>query len=344
MALSARGGRTPGIGGIGMALGGEGNGNMTSETLDSNVREFHHFLEVADYDGESLAWLLKLAAEQKIRFARGELEPVLRNKALAMIFEKPSLRTRLSFEVAMTHLGGHAVNLTRAEIGLGTREAVKDIARVVADMADGIVIRTFAHEHLREIARFSSVPVINALSDYCHPCQAMADLMTVAERFGTLGGRKLAFIGDGNNVARSLASSCVLLGVGFAICSPDGYELEGEFLSRTERLAPGAVLERASTPADAVRDADVIYTDTWVSMGQEDEQEARRAAFEAYQVNAELLACAPSHAIVMHCLPAYRESEITDEVLESPQSVVFEQAANRLHFQRCLLSVVMGNK
>ena len=297
------------------------------------------FIELCDFTGGQLAGLIDRAIAEKERFRRGELAPTLARKALAMIFEKPSLRTRVSFETAMTHLGGHALYLAPADIGLGTREPVQDVARVLGRMCDGIMARTFSHETVRQLAAHSPVPVINALTDYSHPCQAMADLMTAQEHFGGLAGRTLAFVGDGNNVARSLAVACGKLGMNFVLSSPAALRLSEEFV---RSLGEGAAYRWCEAPAEAVAGADVVYTDTWVSMGQEEEKAQRVAAFGGYQVNAKLMSAAPGHAVVMHCLPAYRGCEITDDVFERHAEIIMEEAVNRLHFQRCLLNVLIG--
>jgi ornithine carbamoyltransferase len=294
------------------------------------------FINLADFGADQLRRLIGRTIEEKRRFREGRLEPTLVNKTLAMVFEKPSLRTRVSFEAAMTHLGGHAVYLAQADIGLGKREPVQDVARVLARVCDGIVARTFSHDGVVQFARHADVPVVNALSDYSHPCQAMADLVTAAERLGELAGRKLAFIGDGNNVARSLAVACSKLQMPFTLASPAGYDLEAGFL---DGLA-GCKATRSA--AEAVADADIVYTDTWVSMGQEAERQKRLRDFEGFQVNAELLAEAPSWALVMHCLPAYRGCEISEEAFEAHAGTIFEEAENRLHFQRTLLNVLLG--
>lgn len=297
------------------------------------------FIEIAGLTAGQVRALLDRALADKRLFRRGALAPTLARKTLAMIFEKPSLRTRVSFETAMTQLGGHAIYLTQADIGLGSRESTADVARVLGRMCDGIMARTFDHAVVRELADHSPVSVINALTDYSHPCQAMADLMTALEHFGNLAGRTLAFIGDGNNVARSLAFACARTGMRFVLASPEGYRLDEAFLAS---LPEGASCRWAAEPKQAVPDADVVYTDTWVSMGQEEEKARRVAAFAAYQVNAALMAAAPRHAVVMHCLPAYRGYEITDEVFEAHASTILEQAENRLHFQRSLLNVLIG--
>ncbi len=297
-----------------------------------------NFINLSDFTDSQLNRLLQRALADKAMFCKGELPASLERKTLAMIFEKPSLRTRVSFETAMTQLGGHAIYLTNAEIGIGTREPVQDIARVLAKMCDGIMARTFSHELVEDLARLSDVPVVNALTDRSHPCQAMADMLTIHEHFGDLTGRKLTFIGDGNNVARSLAVACSRLGMKFALASPEGFDLDGDFLS--ELAAEAVCLTR--DPRQAVADADVVYTDTWVSMGQEDEKQQRVRAFEGYQVNAELLAAAPDHAIVMHDLPAYRGYEISEDVFEAHAATIFAQADNRLHFQRSLVNVLLG--
>jgi ornithine carbamoyltransferase len=304
----------------------------------------NNFIELADFTADQLRALLDRALADKRLFEDDALPASCPRKTLAMYFEKPSLRTRVSFEVAMTHLGGSAIYLTPADIGLGTREPVQDVARVLGRMCDAIMGRTFSHELMRELADHSPVPVINGLTDYSHPCQAMADLMTAMESFGDPAGRSLVFVGDGNNVARSLAVLCAKLGVRFCIACPEGYELEAGFLDGVQREHPGSQLEMSREPASAVRGADVIYTDTWVSMGQEDEKAKRVADFKAFQVNDALLAEAPDRAIVLHCLPAYRGYEITDAAFERHAEPILRQAANRLHFQRSLLNVLITDR
>ncbi len=272
----------------------------------------------------------------------GKNAPILAGKTLAMIFEKPSLRTRVSFAVAMTHLGGNGLLLRHEEVGLGTREPVADVARVLSGMCDGIMARTFEHQKIIELAKYATVPVVNGLTDYSHPCQAMADLMTLEEHFGDLAGRTMAFIGDGNNVARSLSVACGKFGMKFILAAPGGYELPGDDIDRIMSQVPEMDFVTMSSPTDAVREADVIVTDTWVSMGQEEEKARRLRDFSGYRVDSELLAVAPPHAVVLHCLPAYRGLEISEDVFEGPRSLVFKEAENRLHFQKGLLAVVMG--
>ena len=267
--------------------------------------------------------------------------PVLAGKTLGMIFQKPSLRTRVSFDVGMQHLGGHAVMLGPQEIGLGKRESIADVARVLSSMTQGIMARVFDHQHVLELAQWSSVPVINGLSDDNHPCQVMADILTIVEHFGHTDGLKLAYVGDGNNVAASLVRACAHFGMNFAIASPVGYELPEKIVEYATRINPKITIERLREPADTVQGADVVYTDTWVSMGQEDESVERQAAFEHYQVNASLLTQAEKHTIVMHDLPAYRGKEIDHEVADGPQSVIFAQAENRLHAQKAILVSLM---
>ena len=287
------------------------------------------FINIADFTGEQLKSLLERAIGDKKLFRAGKLPASCKRKVLAIVFEKPSLRTRVSFEAAIVHLGGAAINLTNADIGLGKREPVSDVSAVLGRMCDAVAARTFSHETVQGLAEHCSKPVINALTDYSHPCQAMADAMTAMEIFGDVRGRKLAFIGDGNNVARSLAILCEKLGMEFALACPEGYELE---------------LDVAQTrdPREAVEGASVIYTDTWISMGQEDEKDKRIATFKPYQVHAELLASAPKDAVVMHCQPAYRGYEITDEVMTAHAGTIFEEAENRLHVQRTLLDVLIA--
>jgi ornithine carbamoyltransferase len=265
-------------------------------------------------------------------------------KEMALIFEKPSLRTRMSFEVAMHRLGGHAHYLSDAEVGLGRREPASDVARVLERMVDVIVARVFAHESLEELAQYASVPVINALSDVEHPCQALADLLTLYERFGRLRGLRLAYVGDGNNVASSLTFAAALTGLDFRLASPLGYEVPDGVRARAAELAAGsgAKLAFLTEPEEACAGADVLYTDVWVSMGQEREAAERREAFAGYQLNERLVSVAASSAIVMHDLPAHRGEEISEQVFESDRSAIFDQAENRLHAQQALLALVLG--
>jgi len=302
-----------------------------------------HFTAIADCTAEELQHVLDVAVGLKKQLRQtGQNDPVLAGKSLAMIFEKPSLRTRVSFAVAMTQLGGSGLLLRQEEVGLDTREPLKDVARVLSGMCDGIMARTFEHEKITSLARWATVPVINGLTDYSHPCQAMADLMTLQERFGQLRGRTLAFIGDGNNVARSLSVACARFGMKFVLASPPGYELPADDVARLRQQVADMDLRITQDPLDAVRGADAIYTDTWVSMGQEAEKAKRVKDFAGFQVDERLLAAAPKHAVVLHCLPAYRGMEISDAVMEGPQSLIFPEAENRLHFQKGLLAVLLG--
>jgi ornithine carbamoyltransferase len=303
------------------------------------------FVSLAEYSADDLRHLMAVARRLKQQYRQTRRnDPLCAGKVLACIFEKPSLRTRVSFETAMVHLGGSAIYISPNEIGLGTRESVPDVARVLSGMVDGIMARVFEHQKLKGLAAHAAIPVINGLSDYSHPCQAMADLMTAEEHFGRLPGLTLAYVGDGNNVARSLMVACAKFGVKFRIASPPGYELEKELVDRIMGECPTLDFASAHDPHDAVRGADVIYTDTWVSMGQEAEKAQRLPVFKPYQINADLLAAAPKTAVVMHCLPAYRGVEITDEVIDGPQSVIFQEAENRLHFQKGLIAVLLGGQ
>ena len=300
------------------------------------------FLSINDCSAEQLKELLRQSRKLKSLYSVGGRDLCLEGKTLAMLFEKPSLRTRISFEVAMTDLGGNAIYVKPEDIGgLGKREPIKDIARVLSRYVDGIMARTFEHSTVTEMAKFATVPVINALTDWLHPCQAMADVLTIQEHCGELDGVKIAFIGDGNNVARSLAFACAKLGMKMVVASPAGYELDAESIKMANQVSANSV-SQTSDPIQAVADANIIYTDTWVSMGQEDEKKKRREDFAGFEVNAELLKSAPENAKIMHCLPAYRGFEITDEVAESSNSIIFDQAENRLHFQRALLKKLMG--
>lgn len=304
-----------------------------------------HFIDIVDHCTDWLKHVLDVGHALRAQRQAGQAnQPILAGKTLAMIFEKPSLRTRVSFQQAMYELGGHAIVLQKQEVGLGQRESVADVTRVLCGMVQGIMARVFEHEKLREMAKYATVPVINALSDHSHPVQALADIMTIRDEFGAdLAGRTLAFVGDGNNVSRSLARLCSKLGMHFVLAAPEGYTLEADLFDRINRDVPGVSARQISDPVEAVKQADVIVTDTFVSMGQEEEKEQRLPIFAPYQVNVELLSQAPEHAIVLHCLPAYRGVEITDEVMDGPRSRVFPEAHNRLHAQKGLLAVLMGN-
>ncbi len=302
------------------------------------------FLHIADSSSEELQDLLDLAMALKKEYFNGGNAPVLKGKALAMVFQKPSLRTRVSFEMAMQHLGGHALYLSPAEIGLGQRESIADVARVLSGYVQGIMARVFSHEHLIELAEWASVPVINGLSDYNHPCQALADALTIQEKFGKVKGLNVTYIGDGNNVAVSLMHVCAKLGWDFAIANPVGYELASDAIETAKQITceTGAEISFYNNPHEAVKGADVIYTDTWTSMGQEDETIKREEIFSSYQVNHQLVNEAKQDAIVMHCLPAHRNHELTDEVADGLQSVIFPQAHNRLHAQKAILARIFG--
>jgi ornithine carbamoyltransferase len=266
----------------------------------------------------------------------------LSGKTLALVFEKPSSRTRVSFEVAMFQLGGYTIYLDHSDIGLGVRESVGDVGKVLSRYVDGIVLRTFAHTRVLEMAESSTVPVINGLSDRFHPCQVLSDIYTIREKRGD-GKVKLAFVGDGNNVAHSWLHGAAKVGWDISVASPHGYEPKPEIVKESIKDAEktGARIEVVNKPAQAVRDADIIYTDVWASMGEEDEKEERKKVFRDYQVNRELLKMARKNALVMHCLPAHRGEEITDDVIDGPQSIVFDQAENRLHVQKGILSLLV---
>jgi ornithine carbamoyltransferase len=303
-----------------------------------------HFIDLLDWQSEEIRELIALAARLKAEWRNGGNEPILAGSVLGLIFQKPSLRTRVSFEVGMHHLGGTSLTLGPAEIGLGKRESIADISRVISRYVQIVMARVFDHAHVLELAQYSGVPVINGLSDEHHPCQAMADLLTIYERFGKLDGVRLVYVGDGNNVAVSLLQAAAHCGMNFAIATPPGYELSEEVLSGAGEIAAqtGASIETFHDPQTAVNDADVIYTDTWVSMGQEDDTVDRIEALQPYQVNAALLGRADNNAIVMHCLPAHRGHEITDEVADGSQSVIFDQAENRLHAQKAILATLLS--
>ena len=297
-------------------------------------------LSIRDLSPDELDMLIRTALSMK----RDGSPPLLQGKTAALVFEKPSLRTRVSFEVGMKQLGGSAIYLSQAEVGLGQREPVRDVARVLSHYVSGIVARTYAQQTLVDLAEHANVPVVNALSDDEHPCQALADLLTVREKKGKIAGVRIAFVGDGNNVSASLAVASALAGAEFVIASPPDYGLTADIVETAQTWArrTGGSIETVVKPEDAVKGADVVYTDVWTSMGQEAERHRRLEAFQGYQVNEALMALAKPDAIFMHDLPAHRGEEITDEVIEGPQSVVFQQAENRLHAQKALLAAIMA--
>ena len=296
------------------------------------------FVSLADYSRVEIWELLHTAGQLKIAHKAGQERPVLRNKTLAMIFQKPSLRTRVSFEVGMTQLGGHAVYLAPDDIRLGERETTEDIAKVLSRYCDGIMARVFGHEVVEELARHASVPVINGLSDQEHPCQILGDLLTVWEHKGRIEGLKLAWVGDGNNVCHSWLQAAPKLGMAMSVATPEGFEPLPAIVEYARQFG---TVELIHDPVEAVRDADIVYTDVWASMGQEAEAEQRRRAFKPFRVNQELMKHAKPDAIVMHCLPAHYDEEIQYEVAHGPQSVIFDQAENRLHAQKAILVLLM---
>jgi ornithine carbamoyltransferase len=297
------------------------------------------FLTLSSWETAEIKHILDLAIYLKREWQTGGNRPIFQGKTLAMIFQKPSLRTRVSFEVAMRHFGGGAIVLGPQEIGLGQRESIPDVARVLSSYVDIIMARVFNHNHISELAEWSSVPVINGLSDEHHPCQAMADMLTIYEHFGRLEGLKIVYIGDGNNVAVSLLESCAHFGCDFSIATPEGYELARK---AREIISPivvrtGIKIQEAVRIEEVIEGADVVYTDTWISMGQEAEADERRKTFDGYQINEKMLRKTGKSSIVLHCLPAHRGEEISDAVMDGAQSAIFQQAENRLHAQKAIL-------
>jgi ornithine carbamoyltransferase len=299
-----------------------------------------HFLAIADYSSRELQDLLDLALRLKKEYFAGGNLPLLKGKVLGMIFQKPSLRTRVSFDMAMRHLDGDALYLSPSEIGLGKRESIADVARVMSGYVHTMMARVFDHAHVLELAKWSTIPVINGLSDYNHPCQAMADALTIQEQYGKVKGLNVTYIGDGNNVAVSLMHICAKLGWNFTIANPEDYDIRPDAVEVAKKIATesGSNLTFLRNPHQAVNDADVIYTDTWTSMGQEQEAAKREKVFPPYQVNAKLVGEAKKDVIVLHCLPAHRNHELTDEVADGPHSRIFPQAHNRLHAQKAILA------
>ena len=292
-------------------------------------------ISIGDLIRDELEEIFSLAQRLKADRHKGWSHPILAGKTLAMIFEKPSLRTRVTFEAGMVQLGGYAIYLSPQDIGLGTRETVPDVARNLSRWVDIIMARTFSHQVITELAQAATVPVINGLSDLLHPCQVLADCLTLIEHRGALEGLKVAFVGDGNNMVHSWFNAAVKLPFRFVLACPPGYEPDRTVLEQVRQS--GAQVSVTQSVAEAVREADAVYTDVWTSMGQEEERAVRREAFNAYQVNAEVMRLAKSDALVMHCLPAHRGEEISADVLDGPRSVVFDQSENRLHIQKAIM-------
>ena len=305
-----------------------------------------HLLTIFDLSTKEIESLLIRARELKAIQNQGiECRP-LKGKTLGLLFEKQSTRTRLSFEVAALQLGGHSIYLSPHQIQMGRGEELRDTARVFSRYLDGVVIRTFEHKMIEEFAGNSSIPVINGLTDIHHPCQIISDMLTILEKKERISGIRLAYIGDGNNVAHSLIEGAAVMGMHIRIASPKGYEPDNRIteIARQKAKETGAAIEIMEDPFEAVDNADVVYTDVWTSMGQEEEEGKRKSMFKKYRINRELMKKAKGDAIILHCLPAHRGEEITDEMMESPQSVVFDQAENRLHMQKALLEMLMGNR
>lgn len=318
------------------------SGDHADRTRAGSVR---HCLGLVDFSGDEILEIVRLGRRLKHDWAAGRREPLLAGKTLGMLFQKPSLRTRVSFDVAMYQLGGHAISMLPEEVQMGKREPAADIARVLSRMVDAIMARVFAHEDIVMLAKFATVPVINGLSDRCHPCQALADFLTIYEKKERLQGVRIGYIGDGNNVAHSLLVGASKLGAHLTIASPHGYECDPELVAHAQAAAAetGSQIVLTDDPAIAAKGADALYTDVWASMGQEHEREQRKLAFSRYQVNDRLVALAASDVVIMHDLPAHRGEEITDAVMEGPHSVIFDQAENRLHAQKGLLVYLLSS-
>jgi len=313
------------------------------KTIERSIFKGRDFISLHDYSQDEISCILDVAREIKAQQKSGRPHTILQGKTLGMIFTKSSTRTRVSFEVGMFQLGGHALFLSGRDIQLGRGETIADTARTLSRMVDGIMIRTFSHQEVLDRAKHATIPIINGLTDLLHPCQVMADLMTIQEYKGRLAGLKLAYIGDGNNMAHSLLFGGAKMGLNVVIASPQGYKPDSSVvaLAQADAKENGGSIEVIDDPLEAVKGADVLYTDVWASMGQEEEAKVRMAAFEGYQINSDVLKRADQSAIVMHCLPAHRGEEITDEVIEGPQSVVFDEAENRLHAQKAIMALVI---
>ncbi|HVS36819.1 MAG TPA: ornithine carbamoyltransferase [Gemmataceae bacterium] len=301
-----------------------------------------HFIDLSDLDNDELAHVLAEAARIKAAFQGGDRTPLLPGRVLGLVFEKPSLRTRVSFEAGMAQLGGRSIFLGASDGAIGQRESVADFARTLSEYVDVVALRVFWHRTLEEFVAHSRIPVVNALSDLAHPCQALGDLLTIQEVFGSAQGRTIVFVGDGNNVARSLALACGKVGGRFILAAPDCYRFDDAFLREFRRQAPNGVLAQESDPDRAVASADVIYTDVWTSMGQEAEREHRLRQFAGFQVDAALMAKAPKHARLMHCLPAHRGEEVSADAIDGERSIVFQQAGNRMHAQKAVMTWLLA--
>lgn len=300
-----------------------------------------HVLTIFDLTTNEIEQIFRITEDLKSKYLRGIREPLLPGRSIALLFEKPSLRTRVSFETAIMHLGGGSLFLGK-DVGWGERESTADFAQVLGQYIDALVCRAKSHRRVEELAHYIQCPIINGLTDLAHPCQALADLYTLREKFGTLRGLKLAYVGDANNVARSLAEACARLGVRFAIAAPPRYQFDAEFSANLRDETPDFDFLTTADPREAVRGAIGVYTDVWASMGQEAEQAERAKAFADYQVNSALMKCADAEACFLHCLPARRGQEVTDEVMDGPQSAVIQQAGNRMHVQKGLLAWLLG--
>lgn len=308
-----------------------------------NKLKGRHFINLEDFEGTELLSLIDYASELKAEVKKYRKIDILKDKTLVMYFSKPSLRTRLSFETGIQKLGGHSIVIKQEEIILGKRESIADTSRVISRYADGVTLRTFAHKDVEDFATYSSIPIINALTDVSHPCQIMADLLTIKEYFKTFKGIKVAFVGDGNNVSTTLMLACAMLGIDITLSVPKGYEPDKNYtnLSLEYALKSGSKIEILNDPIIGVKDSQVVYTDTWTSMGQENETNIRNEKFKEFQVNLNLLKNANKEAIVMHCLPAHHGFEITDDVFELNSKVIFDQSENRMHAQMAIMASIM---
>ncbi len=304
-----------------------------------------HLLTLQDYTADEINQILHLALVLKSKQKNGIPHPILQGKTLGMIFSKPSTRTRVSFEVGIQQLGGYGLYLNSQDIQLGRGETIQDTAKVLSRYLDGIMIRTYAQQDVEDLSRYGSIPIINGLTDLFHPCQILADILTIYEVKGKLKGLKLAYVGDGNNVSHSLLIGCTKVGMDISIASPKGYEPKPEIinLAMQNSSLSGSKVEITNSPEIAVKAADVIYTDVWASMGQEEEAAERKKIFAPYQVNAQLISLAQQDAIFLHCLPAHRGEEVSADIIDGPKSLVFEEAENRLHVQKAVMALLMGN-